>query len=51
MFPVDVLLKRIEEKQAIGPTEVMGPQVCNVAPPETTEKNEEGTVGVLSGCL
>lgn len=38
---IDALLKRIEEKKAIGPTEVMGPQVCNVAPPETTEKNEE----------
>lgn len=47
VFPVSALLKRIEKKQAMGLSEVMGSQVCSIPSPKTTVKNDKGTVRIL----
>ena len=50
-FPVSDLLKRIEQKQAMGPQYGIGIQAFSATSPETTVKKEKGTVGILCNSL
>ena len=44
VFLVSALLKRVEEKQAMAPPEVCGPQVCNSPSPKTNVRLDKGNV-------
>eukprot|EP00072_Mus_musculus_P067459 XP_017169222.1 PREDICTED: uncharacterized protein 4921528I07Rik isoform X2 [Mus musculus] len=38
---ITALLKRVEEKQAMAPPEVCGPQVCNIPSPKTNVRHDK----------
>ncbi|NP_001365618.1 uncharacterized protein LOC102631503 isoform 2 [Mus musculus] len=38
---ISALLKRVEEKQAMAPPEVCGPQVCNIPSPKTNVRHDK----------